>query len=90
MRGLRDSHELSQGIEDDLEFFSVVGETLFEVGDFSGEGLDGESHAAEFDEGAHEGEAHGDGLGAIENGGRHDGAVFGKNIGEVFTVLTPF
>ena len=73
---------MSQGIEDDLEFFSVVGETLFEVGDFSGEGLDGESHAAELHEGHDDLDAHPDRPGTVEHVGGHESAVLGKGVGK--------
>jgi hypothetical protein len=37
------------------------------------------------EEGAHHKDAHGDGFGAVEHGGGHDGAVFSEGVGQLST-----
>jgi len=77
-RGIRRSHELADGVEDDAEMGVVV---LFQGCDLAGEGFDRKRHPAQFYKGADHGDAHGFGLFAVEHVGGHDGAMFGKGIG---------
>ena len=75
-------HELANRIEDREDLVVVILEFVFELVDFGGELVVGGEELAKLDEGADDEEAGFDGLGAVKDGGGHDGAVLGEGIGE--------
>ena len=81
-RGFGFLHEVADGVDEGEDLVVVVLEFVLEFGEFVCELLVGGEEFAEFDEGADDEEAGVDGLRAVEDGGGHDGAVFGEGVGE--------
>ena len=71
---------------DDLQGCVVFEERMVDFGQALEDVGVGRYWLAHLDEGADDVQAHGDGARAVQDGGRHDGAVFGEGVGRVFAV----
>lgn len=72
-------HQLADGFEECGDFVVVLAEAFFEFEEFESELVLRTEDFAELDECADDLNAGLDSDGAVENGGEHDGAVFGKS-----------
>ena len=75
-------------LPDDLEGTVVFEEGLINLCEPLEDISVGQDVLAHLHEGSDDKDAHADGLGTVQDGGRHDGTVLGEDVGEIFDVLS--